>query len=151
MIADIAVRDQIPQKFLEAILLLLKRHGVVNSKKGKRGGYYLSLPPTQVTVGSIVRMIDGPLTPLPCASDTAYRKCAECVDEDRCETRLIMREVQQSLSLILDGTTLANLCDRRLFSSKVFGFFRICAKGPELIAESLTAERFGRDHEPLAK
>jgi Rrf2 family protein len=110
LIASIAQVEQIPRKFLEAILLQLRGRGVLDSKKGKGGGYVLARPPDKITLGEVIRIIDGPLAPLPCASETAYRKCDECVDEKRCGTRLFMRQVRDAMAAILDHTTLADVC-----------------------------------------
>jgi Rrf2 family protein len=109
LIAKVAEAEHIPRKFLELILLQLRDRGIVQSKKGKGGGYSLTKPPDQITVGSIIRIIDGPLAPLPCASETAYRKCDECIDEKRCGTRIVMRQVRDAMSAILDHTTLADV------------------------------------------
>jgi Rrf2 family protein len=111
LISSVAEAERIPKKFLEAILLQLRGQGLLESRKGKRGGYALALPPEQITLGSIIRLIDGPLAPLPCASETAYRKCDECVDENRCGTRIIMRQVRDAMAAILDHTTLADVCN----------------------------------------
>lgn len=109
MIGSIAREESIPLKFLEAILLDLKGHGLLESKLGRKGGYRLSRPPSSVTVGSIIRMMEGPLAPIPCASETAYRPCPECKDVEGCGTRIIMREVRDAVSDVLDRTTLADL------------------------------------------
>ncbi len=109
LIATVAATEQIPRKFLELILLQLRDRGIVASKKGKGGGYALAKPPDQITLGSIIRIIDGPLAPLPCASESAYRKCEECVDEKRCGTNLVMRQVRDAMSAILDHTTIADV------------------------------------------
>jgi Rrf2 family protein len=112
LIARISKEESIPQDFLENILLYLKREGLVESKKGKGGGYALSQSPEKVTLGSVIRLIEGPLAPLPCASETAYRKCDECVDDRFCGTRMVMRQVRDATAAILDGTTLAQVCRR---------------------------------------
>lgn len=112
LIVDLAKDEAIPKKFLEQILLGLKGHGLVDSKKGKGGGYHLARPPAQVTIGSIIRMIEGPLAPLPCASESAYKKCEECPDAETCGTRMVMREVRDATAAILDRTTLADVCRR---------------------------------------
>ncbi len=112
LISKLSAEEAIPKKFLELILLSLKNGGLVASKTGKGGGYYLSKDPDQVTVGTVIRMIEGPLAPLPCASETAYRACEECVDVEHCETRLIMRDVRNATSNVLDNTTLAGACRR---------------------------------------
>ncbi|HEY1184175.1 MAG TPA: Rrf2 family transcriptional regulator [Bryobacteraceae bacterium] len=109
MIGSIAREESIPLKFLEAILLDLKSHGLLESKLGRKGGYRLSRPPSSITLGSIIRMMEGPLAPIPCASETAYRPCAECKDIEGCGTRIIMREVRDAISDVLDRTTLADL------------------------------------------
>jgi Rrf2 family protein len=109
LIATLAKEEQIPLKFLEGILLDLKSRGLLNSKKGKGGGYQLSRPPASVTIGSIIRMMEGPLAPLPCASETAFRPCDECKDVKHCSTRIIMREVRDAIAEVLDKTTLADL------------------------------------------
>ena len=110
LIATLSQQECIPHKFLELILLHLKNKGLVESKKGRNGGYYLAKPPEQITIGSVIRLIDGPLAPLPCASETAYRKCEECIDEQNCETRIVMRRVRDAMAEILDRTSLADVC-----------------------------------------
>lgn len=106
LIGDLADEEKIPKKFLEQILLSLKNRGLVESKKGRGGGYYLAKPPDTITLGSVIRMMEGPLAPLPCASETAFRKCDECVDVETCGTRLVMRDVRDAMAAILDQTTL---------------------------------------------
>jgi Rrf2 family protein len=110
LIAQLAEEEAIPRKFLEQILLSLKASGLVVSKKGKGGGYTLARSPDQVTVAAVIRMIEGPLAPLPCASETRFRKCDECIDIETCGTRIIMREVRDAMARILDTTTLAMVC-----------------------------------------
>jgi Rrf2 family protein len=112
LISTLAEEECIPKKFLEQILLGLKYHGLVDSKRGKGGGYTLLKRPDQITIGSLIRLSDGPLAPLPCASETAYRKCGECPDARACGTRIVMREVRDATANILDNTTLADVCRR---------------------------------------
>lgn len=112
LIADLAQRERIPRKFLEAILLELKNAGILQSKKGKGGGYALSRAPDQVTIGEIVRLIDGPIAPVPCVSEKAYARCEGCVDEATCGTRLVMKQVRDAIAGILDQTTLAQTLER---------------------------------------
>src|SRR6202451_2178586 len=112
LIAQLATEEAIPKKFLEQILLSLKSTGLVESKKGKGGGYTLVRPPDEITIGSVIRMVEGPLAPLPCASETRFRKCDECVDIETCGTRIIMREVRDAIAGILDSTTLAMVCEK---------------------------------------
>ena len=109
LIATLAAEESIPVKFLEVILLDLKGHGLLDSKKGKGGGYQLNRPPSALTVGSLIRMMEGPLAPLPCASETAFRACEECTDIESCGTRIIMRQVRDAIAEVLDRTTLADL------------------------------------------
>jgi Rrf2 family protein len=110
LITQLARDEAIPKKFLEQILLSLKSFGLVRSKKGKGGGYVLATPPDQVTLASVIRQIEGPLAPLPCASETRFRKCDECVDIETCGTRMVMREVRDAMAAILERTTLATVC-----------------------------------------
>jgi Rrf2 family protein len=109
LIATIAEEESIPVKFLELILQDLKSRGVLNSKKGKGGGYELGRPPSTITVGSLIRMMEGPLAPLPCASETAFKPCAECPDVEGCGIRIIMRQVRDAIADVLDKTTVADL------------------------------------------
>jgi Rrf2 family protein len=108
-IADLARDEQIPAKFLELILLDLRNQGILQSRKGKGGGYLLARDPADIFVGQIVRMFDGPLAPVPCASQTGYVRCADCRNEDVCGVRLAMREVRDATAKILDGTSIAAL------------------------------------------
>ena len=108
LVADIAKQRKIPRKFLELILLDLKKRGLLHAKRGKNGGYSLARPANKITFGEIIRITDGPLAPLPCASLTAYRKCDDCEDEKTCGIRRIMRSVRDSSSAILDKATLAD-------------------------------------------
>ncbi|MBK9167141.1 MAG: Rrf2 family transcriptional regulator [Bryobacterales bacterium] len=110
LIATLSEQESIPKKFLEAILLELRNRGLVDSKKGRGGGYALAQPPEKIMLGTVVRIIDGPLAPLPCASETAYRRCDECPDERLCETRLVMKQVRDATARILDTTSLAQVC-----------------------------------------
>jgi len=112
LISEIARREVIPQKFLELILLELKNQGILQSKKGKGGGYFLGRPPQQVSIGHVIRVLDGPLAPLPCVSRTAYMRCSECPDERTCAIRMVMKEVRDATARILDSTTLADMLKR---------------------------------------
>ncbi len=112
LISDIAQREDIPRKFLEVILLELKNDGILHSKKGKGGGYFLAKPPAQVSIGHVIRVLDGPLAPLPCVSRTAYMRCRECRDERTCGIRMVMKEVRDATARILDSSTLADMLKR---------------------------------------
>ncbi len=111
-ISDLARAEQIPPKFLELILLGLKHHGMVQSRKGKGGGYLLARNPSDIFLGQIVRMFDGPLAPVPCASQTAYVACADCRNEAVCGVHLAMKEVRDATARVLDGTSLASLREK---------------------------------------
>jgi Rrf2 family protein len=108
-ISDLARAEQIPPKFLELILLGLRNQGILRSRKGKGGGYLLARDPSEIFLGQIVRMFDGPLAPVPCASQTAYVPCADCRNEAVCGVHLAMKEVRDATARILDGTSLASL------------------------------------------
>ncbi|WP_026606344.1 RrF2 family transcriptional regulator [Methylocapsa acidiphila] len=109
LVTDIAVSNDIPKKFLDTILGELRNAGFVNSKKGKGGGYTLARPAHEIRVGHIVRVLDGPLAPIQCASKTSYRRCDDCTDERRCSVRLIMLEARDAIATILDNRTLAEM------------------------------------------
>lgn len=108
LIADIAEQQNIPKKFLEQILLDLKHRGLVISKRGKDGGYLLLKPAEEITFGEILRMIDGPIAPLPCLSQTAYRKCDDCLSETECEIRHVFARVADATREVLFSATIAD-------------------------------------------
>jgi Rrf2 family protein len=112
MISDLARDERIPKKFLELILLTLKNNGVLQSRKGKGGGYYLGKLPRDISVGNVIRILDGPLAPVPCVSETAYAKCQECTDEQTCGIRPVMKDVRDAIANILDKTSLADMLER---------------------------------------
>ena len=108
-IKTIAKEAEVPQKFLEAILVELKGHGIVESKRGIFGGYFLLKPAAEVMTGDIIRIIDGPLAPIRCASQTSYQKCDDCADEETCVIRKTMMEVRNAISSVLDNKSLREL------------------------------------------
>jgi Rrf2 family protein len=108
---DIAVANNIPKKFLDAILGELRNAGFVQSKKGKEGGYRLARPAEQIMIGHVVRVLDGPLAPIPCASHTRYEPCDDC-DIQTCSVRLMMLEVRNAIAAVLDNRTLADMANR---------------------------------------
>ncbi len=110
-IKDIAARQQIPVKFLEQILLTLKNAGLLHSRAGVGGGYYLAKLPDEITLGQVVRTLDGPLAPISCVSQMAYERCV-CDDEATCGLRLTMLDVRNAIADILDQTTLADVSTR---------------------------------------
>ncbi|HIA53109.1 MAG TPA: Rrf2 family transcriptional regulator [Candidatus Melainabacteria bacterium] len=115
--SEIAKRAQIPEPFLNQIMLTLKNGGVLRSRRGSRGGYVLNRPPEQITIGEVARLMDGPLAPIPCASVTAYEPCPSCPEPEACRLRLLMREVRDAISNILDNTSLADLIRKTSTSS----------------------------------
>jgi Rrf2 family protein len=107
-VAAIAEAEQIPRKFLEAIMTDLKKAQVVESTRGWSGGYRLARPADLITFGEVIRLTDGPLALLPCASRNFYKRCEDCVDETACALRQVMAQVRNDVSQILDRTTLAD-------------------------------------------
>jgi Rrf2 family protein len=110
-IKEIAEREHIPAKFLEQILLTLKNAGLLQSRMGIGGGYHLARPADQITLGHIVRVLDGPLAPLRCVSQMAYEPCG-CPDEQTCGLRMVMGDVRNAIANVLDQTTLADVTAR---------------------------------------
>jgi Rrf2 family protein len=106
LIGDLAEQEAIPKKFLENILLALKHRGLVHSRKGPGGGYQLGRAPDEISVGDIIRALDGALALVSCVSQTAYAPCEECVTEKDCAVRRIFQQVRDQTARILDGTTL---------------------------------------------
>lgn len=111
-ISDLAKRERIPKKFLETILLALKNHGILQSRKGKGGGYLLNKQPDQISVGSIVRIFEGSFAPVPCVSGPPDKKCEECLDGSACGIRLLMQDVHDAVANILDHASLADMVER---------------------------------------
>lgn len=109
LISYISEKEKIPKKFLEAILLDLRNNGVLQSQKGKGGGYMLRIPPEEVTFAKVLRIIDGPISPTLCVSLYFYGKCDDCMDEEQCSLRLIMRKWRDANLAVLDETTLTDL------------------------------------------
>jgi len=108
LVSEIAERENLPKKFLEAILLELNRNGLVRSRRGRGGGYALAKPADLITFGQVVRIMDGPLAPLSCVSVNYYRRCDDCRDEKTCEIRKVMRRVRDAIAEEMDGTSLAD-------------------------------------------
>jgi Rrf2 family protein len=110
-IKDISNSENIPLKFLEQILLSLKNAGLLQSKLGVGGGYYLARPPSDINLGQIERVLDGPLAPVRCVSLMAYEPC-DCPDEKTCGLRMVMMDVRNSVAEILETTSLADVLKR---------------------------------------
>jgi Rrf2 family protein len=109
-VGDIATQNSIPKKFLDAILGELRNAGFVQSRKGKEGGYRLARPAGEIMVGHVVRVLDGPLAPISCASRTRYEACDDC-DEATCQVRHMMLDVRQAIADVLDRRSLAEMRD----------------------------------------
>ena len=105
----IAKEADVPAKFLETILAELKNNQVVDSKRGIFGGYFLSKPSSEIHIGEVIRVLDGSLAPLPCASVSQYKKCEDCLDEKTCVIRKVMVDVRNAISAVLDKRTLAEM------------------------------------------
>ncbi|WMN11366.1 Rrf2 family transcriptional regulator [Marivirga salinae] len=112
LISTIAEEENIPQKFLEAILLDLKNDGILGSKKGKGGGYYLRKDPEEVNLAEILRLFDGAIALLPCVTFKFYERCEECKDEETCSIREAFLKVRNETVKIFKGQTLKGLLDR---------------------------------------
>ncbi len=126
LISELAGEENIPRKFLEAILLALKNGGILTSRIGKGGGYSLAVTPRSLTIGRVVRILEGDLAPVPCLAEANGGKCDECEDVDSCGIRLVMADVQSALNSVLDTVTLAEMVERseaaRLAGQKVVDY-----------------------------
>ena len=110
--AEIAEANGIPKAFLDTILLDLRKAGFVRSKKGPGGGFMLARPASEIRMGYVVRTLDGPIAPLPCARRKTAEPCQDCAVVEQCEVRLLMLEVRDAIAAVLDQTTLAEMRDR---------------------------------------
>ncbi len=108
-IEEIAERGSTPKRFLEHILLEVKRAGLIGSRRGREGGYVLIKAPQTISIGSVLRLVDGPMAPLPCLSRRAYQRCADCADEETCRIREVFGSVFASYLLLIESLTLADL------------------------------------------
>jgi Rrf2 family protein len=109
-ISELASKEKLPIKFLEQIFTQLKSAGYVVSRRGKFGGYSLARPMSQIKFGDVIRLIDGPLAPIRCVSQTSYARCS-CPDETHCGLRMLMFDVRNAISTILDRYTLADIVE----------------------------------------
>ena len=120
-VSEIASKEDLPVKFLEQILMQLKAAGYLESRRGKNGGYLLARPQENICIGQVIRLIDGPLAPISCVSQTAYGRCS-CPDEEHCGLRMLMLDVRNAIANILDRYTLANVVEvtvRKLRKNKM--------------------------------
>ncbi len=106
---EIATANNVPKKFLDAILGELRVAGMIVTRKGKNGGYMLSRPAAEIMAGAAIRALDGPLAPIACASRTGYRPCADCSDVQACSVRLLMTEVRDLSAKLLDHTSIDDM------------------------------------------
>jgi Rrf2 family protein len=105
---DIATAEQIPQSFLEQIMLELRRAGLVGSRRGREGGHVLLKDPAKITLGQVLRLIDGPVAPLTCLSRTAYRRCDDCEDETACGLRSVFAQAYEATLEVLERVSVAD-------------------------------------------
>ncbi len=108
-IEEIAERSGAPKRFLEHILLDLKRAGLIGSRRGRNGGYELIKEPRRISIAEVLRLIDGPMAPLPCLSRRAYRRCEDCKDEQTCRVRAVFGGFYATYILMIESLTLADL------------------------------------------
>ena len=111
-VGEIAKSEQIPQKFLESILLTLRKSGILGSKKGKHGGYYLRKDPSEILMTEVMRVLEGPIAMVPCVSLNFYEKCDDCPDENACSVNKLMIQVRDSTLNVFKNTSLKDLSDR---------------------------------------
>jgi Rrf2 family protein len=146
-ISELAAKEKLPIKFLEQIFTQLKASGFVVSKRGKLGGYSLARPMNKIKFGTVIRLIDGPLAPIPCVSETAYERCT-CPDEAHCGLRMLMLDVRTAITKVLDRYTLADIVEITLrkmrrdkvsppFISRVFNLNSILTSLPAGASQSL--------------
>jgi Rrf2 family protein len=109
-ITELAAKEKLPIKFLEQILTQLRVGGYVQTKRGKHGGYSLAKPMSRIRIGSVIRLLDGPLAPIPCVSQSAYERCT-CPDEAHCGLRMLMLDVRNAIARVLDRSTLAQIVE----------------------------------------
>tara|TARA_B110000967_G_scaffold187803_1_gene210046 strand:+ start:6284 stop:6697 length:414 start_codon:yes stop_codon:yes gene_type:complete len=109
-IATISKKENISLKFLESILLTLRKNGILGSKKGKGGGYYLLKEPAEIPMTAVMRILEGPISMVPCVSLNFYEKCADCPDENTCAVHSLMMQVRDNTLVIFKNTSLADLC-----------------------------------------
>lgn len=117
---QIVARENLPKGFLDQILMQLRKAGLIGTKRGKKGGYFLAKPMDSITIGQVVRLIDGPLAPLRCVSQTGYKKCS-CPDETTCGLRMLMFDVRNAIADILDRNTLADTVQSTLAKMRACG------------------------------
>jgi Rrf2 family protein len=141
LISQIAAKHRIPKKFLEQILLDLKNHGLVQSRRGRSGGYALLKAASEISFGQVLRIIDGPLAPLPCVSGLAYRKCTDCQDEANCGLKRVFAMSHRATLAVLDQTTITDALEANSNLEGVPGNAALPASSPG--ARLVAMERAG--------
>lgn len=121
-VANIARDNELPKKFLDAILIDLRNAGLLSSKKGRTGGYALARRAEEISLGAIIRVLDGPLAPLACASRSRYTPCSDCASVEECEIRVVMLDVREAIANVLDRRTLAEARDSRVDLMESFAY-----------------------------
>lgn len=117
---DIVARENLPKGFLDQILMQLRKAGLIGTKRGKHGGYFLNQPMDSISIGQVIRLIDGPLAPIRCVSQSRYAKCS-CPDENTCGLRMLMLEVRNAIANILDRHTLADAVQSSIAKMRATG------------------------------
>ncbi len=112
LISELAKEEAIPKKFLEAILVALRKGGVLQSKIGKGGGYMLALPPDKITIGRVVSILEGGFALVECLNDNVKIECKECREPEYCGIRFVMGDVKKAVDSVLESTTLADMVER---------------------------------------
>lgn len=120
-IEEVARRSGTPKRFLEHILLEIRNAGLIASTRGRSGGYSLIKKPSEISISELLRLIDGPIAPLPCLSRRAYQRCEDCVDEAACRIRKVFAEVFWSYLLIIESLTLADMMSSDVVAAQVLG------------------------------
>ena len=139
LISYISAKENIPKKFLEAILLELRNHGILQSQKGKGGGYLLRIEPGRVNLAQVLRVIDGPIAPTPCVSFNFYVKCDDCNDEVTCALKPIMERVRDANLGVYENTTLLVFQNLSLLETREIPIGTKAAELAELLPKRMTA------------
>lgn len=154
-IGELAEKENLPIKFLEQILMQLKEGGFIESKRGKLGGYFLLKPAAQISFGQVIRLIDGPLAPIACVSHNFYERCS-CPDEEHCGLRMLMNDVRNAISNILDRFTLEDTVQMTLekirknkpFIPFIEGILKLSPEGDGLLFDAGAKRHSAALHPP---
>lgn len=145
-VSELAETERLPLKFVEQILIQLRQAGYLETRRGKAGGYRISKPLNAICLGEVIRLIDGRLAPISCASETCYERCS-CPDEEHCGLRMLMIDVRNAISRILDRYTLGDVVEVTLRKIKRDGLPAPFGLAPEMAA-SEPAKTAGRHADP---